>query len=106
MANNRMVLRCTHCLPEKGNWTYPSLDRAGQIAYGILPIAKYYPGDWYITAYNPKLRAELCDLIDEFLRTHMHPELDWDADIGPTHITIDYEAWEEELDKEYERDGQ
>lgn len=79
MANNRMFIVCSAC-------------------GGNKLIAKYYASTrWYFECIPVGgVEAEAIeagpDALDDWLRRHMHEELDWSAIRGPEHFRIGFES--------------
>lgn len=61
MANNRIVLVCTVCYPEPGEWKYHPP--------GCFVLAKYYPSTGYYSA-----NGFTQDKIDRWFDDHRHFE--------------------------------
>lgn len=72
MANNRIRMVCGICHPEPGD------------PFAGISIAKYYPHQW-----GPKV--DLAEILFVYFYEHLHPELEWDANVGPTHFRMEYE---------------
>jgi hypothetical protein len=72
MANNRMVLVCNVCHPNKGDWQYDQK--------GVLAIAKWYPAGGFIAGddgayYRNDGGKGLGKEFVEFLSEHQHQEV-------------------------------